>query len=187
MQRTKLVSAKRLTIMLALAAGLAGCADDAPLATEPAPVAAAQFAASGAPALNDAIATLQRVTAPYHNIEAAFADGFVLLHPCEERPDEGPVGTVYVHFARLLDGVIDPALPDALIYEPGRNGQQKLVGVEFAIPYPMWTEPAPPTFMGATFQPEDEFGVFALHAWVWRSNPEGMFAESNPRVSCGQE
>lgn len=113
------------------------------------------------------------------------ADDFVLLHPCESRPGEGPVGIVYVNFARLLDGVIDPALPDALIYEPGDNGQVKLVGVEFAIPYGM--APQPPTFMGAQFQPEDEFGVYALHAWVWRENPEGMFAESNPRVSCGEE
>jgi len=27
--------------------------------------------------------------------------------------------------------------------------------------------------------------VFALHTWVWRSNPEALFAETNPRVSCG--
>ena len=51
----------------------------------------------------------------------------------------------------------------------------------------MWSGQTPPQFLGATFQSEDEFGVFALHAWVWRSNPEGLFAETNPRVSCGEE
>ncbi|MEP7348218.1 MAG: hypothetical protein ABI877_23330, partial [Gemmatimonadaceae bacterium] len=107
------------------------------------------------------------------------------LHPCENRPGEGPVGTVYVNLDRLVDGVIDPELPDALIYEPDGREHLTLVGVEFAIPYPMWTDPNPPTFLGATFQPEDEFGVFALHAWVWRFNPEGLFAETNPRVTCG--
>jgi len=92
---------------------------------------------------------------------------------------------VYVHFGRLMDGIIDPQTPDALIYEPGRKGRPKLVGVEFALPYGLWTSQTPPQFLGATFQPEDEFGVFALHAWVWRTNPEGLFAETNPRVSCG--
>jgi hypothetical protein len=147
---------------------------------------AAQFAAvPGGAEANKAIATLRRVTARYHDLDVAFADGFVLLHPCEERPGEGPVGAVYVHLGRLMDGVIDPETPDALIYEPSKNGREKLVGVEFAMPYALWTSQSPPQFLGATFQPEDEFGVFALHAWVWRNNPEGMFAETNPNVSCG--
>jgi hypothetical protein len=131
------------------------------------------------------ITTLQRVTARYHNLSAAIDDEFVLLHPCEARGDEGPVGTVYVNMARLMDGVIDPESPDALIYEPTRNGDLRLVGVEFAVPQALWTGTELPQFLGASFQREDEFGVFALHAWVWRSNPEGLFAETNPRVSCG--
>ena len=131
-----------------------------------------------------AIATLRRATAHYHDLDVALDDGFVLLHECENRPDEGPVGTVYVHLDRLMDGIIDPELPDALIYEPRRYKRPKLVGVEFAIPYALWTEPQPPQFLGVPFQREDEFGVFALHAWVWRKNPNGLFAETNPRVSC---
>ena len=95
-----------------------------------------------------------------------------------------PVGAVYVHFGRLMDGAIDPHAPDALIYEPTRNGRLRLVGVEFALPYALWNQPHPPTFLGATFQREDEFGVFALHVWVWRNNPDGLFAEANPRVTC---
>jgi hypothetical protein len=171
-------SAIRLCSALTIAA--AAACSDATLTSEPEALRASSAVTDG-----DVLATLRRVTAEYHRLEVAMADGFVLLHPCESRPGEGPVGIVYVHFARLLDGVIDPALPDALIYEPASNGQVKLVGVEFAIPYGM--APQPPTFMGAQFQPEDEFGVYALHAWVWRENPEGMFAETNPRVSCGEE
>jgi hypothetical protein len=91
---------------------------------------------------------------------------------------------VYVNIERLMDGVIDPESPDALIYEPARDGSLHLVGVEFAIPKAM-AGGVPPTFLGTTFQSEDEFGVFALHAWVWRNNPKGLFAETNPRVSCG--
>jgi hypothetical protein len=131
-----------------------------------------------------AIETLRRATARYHNIEAAKADHFVLLHDCETRLDNEPVGTVYVNMSRLTDGVISAELPDGLIYEPGPEGLT-LVGVELAIPFQLWTKSEPPTFLGATLQREDEFGVFALHAWVWRSNPNGLFAETNPRVTCG--
>jgi hypothetical protein len=165
---------------------LAACADDAPLAPESQPAFAAQTTALPAKAeTNRALATLRRVTARYHDLNAAIADGFVFLHECEERPGEGPVGIVYIHFDRLLDGRIDPALPDGLVYEPAAvNGKPKLVAAEFAVPYALWTDPEPPQFQGATFQSEDEFGVYGLHAWVWRHNPEGMFAESNPLVSC---
>lgn len=156
------------------------CADQSAVAPEDA--LQLQMAKSSAGETANVFATLRRVTARYHNIDAALADGFVLLHPCEVRGDEGPVGAVYAHFGRVLDGVIDPALPDALIYEPSANGMLKLVGVEFAQPYPF--APQAPTFLGETFQAEDEFGVWALHVWVWRHNPEGMFAESNPGVTC---
>jgi hypothetical protein len=165
--------------MVAAALVLTACADQE--VTGPDQTTAPAFAAQ----TETAVATLQRVTARYHNLDAAIADGFVLLHPCEERPGEGPVGIVYVNMARLLDGRIDEESPDALIYEPRNNEKPRLVGVEFALPYPMWSEPQPPAFLGHSFQREDEFGVWALHAWVWSSNPEGLFAESNPRVSCG--
>ncbi|MFO7892402.1 MAG: hypothetical protein R6U63_01600 [Longimicrobiales bacterium] len=28
------------------------------------------------------------------------------------------------------------------------------------------------------------FADFALHAWVWKGNPNGVFANFNPTVSC---
>ena len=176
----------RMILVGTSAVWFAACADEVPLAPPRQGPSTAQPTTLPGTETDGLIATLQRVTARYHNIEAARGDEFVLLHPCEARGDEGPVGTVYVNMERLLDGVIDPEMPDALIYEPHRDGL-KLVGVEFAIPTAMWSGQTPPQFLGATFQSEDEFGVFALHAWVWRSNPEGLFAETNPRVSCGEE
>ena len=176
----------RSLIIVAAAAFFAACAGDAPLAPDRTPADRAQLATLPGTDTDSAIATLQRVTARYHNLKAALDDDFVLLHPCEARGDEGPVGTVYINIARLMDGVIDPESPDALIYEPAKDGALHLVGVEFAIPKPLWTGAELPTFLGATFQSEPEFGVYALHAWVWRTNPEGLFAETNPRVSCGE-
>jgi hypothetical protein len=184
MNKTVSQSLRQSLAIVAAAALFSGCADEGPSAPDPRP---AQFAKQPAADKDGVIATIQRVTARYHDLNAAIADDFVLLHPCENRPGEGPVGTVYVHINRLMDGIIDPETPDALIYEPGRNGRPKLVGVEFAIPYSLWTEQEPPKFLDATFQREDEFGVWALHLWVWRMNPEGLFGESNPRVSCGEE
>jgi hypothetical protein len=165
------------------------CSEGAPVAprdpvAEPLPEVAVQAMHGQSFAAIRALTTLAWATARYHNLEAAKDDGFVFLHGCETRGDEGPVGIVYVHMGRLTDGVIDAARPEALIYEPRKNGKPKLIGVELAMPYALWTEAQPPTFLGRTFQAEDEFGVWGLHVWLWTLNPDGLFAESNPRVSC---
>ena len=174
----------RFLTIVGAATLVAACAAEAPVAPEMPALRTANPRADTEEAR--ALATLRAATARYHNLKAATDDGFVFLHGCESRPDEGPVGMVYVHPGRL-DGVIDPREPEALVYEPGENGQARLVGVELAIPYVAWTNAQPPEFLGATFQPEDEFGVWGLHIWLWRQNPEGLFAESNPRVSCAAE
>lgn len=93
---------KRL-FTLAAFVSLAGCADT-PLAPESA-ATNRKLATTLGREVDAAIVTMRRATDRYHRIEVARNDGFVLLHPCEVRPDEGPVGIVYVNFARLLDGV----------------------------------------------------------------------------------
>ena len=184
---TNYIHALARPIVMAVCAVLfTGCAEQGPVAPVRAPEAQAQRAALPGVDTDGVIATLQRVTARYHDLDVAKSEGFVLLHECESRPNEGPVGIVYVNPGRLMDGKIDPELPDALIYEPSRNSGPRLVGAEFAIPYALAGNIAP-TFLGATFQNEEEFGVFALHAWIWRTNPDGLFAETNPKVSCDAE
>jgi len=173
----------RFATIVATATLVAACGAEAPVAPEGPALRTANTRADAAAAR--ALATLRRATTRYHDLTAATDDGFVFLHGCESRPDEGPVGMVYVHPGRL-DGVIDPREPEALIYEPLEDGGARLVGVELAVPYAAWTSAQPPQFLGASFQPEDEFGVWGLHVWVWRKNPEGLFAESNPRVSCAE-
>ena len=179
--------AGRSFTLSAACALVAACTDSAAVAPDRQRPVPFQATAVRTADENTALATLRRATARYHDLNAALADGFVFLHGCEVRPDEGPVGIVYIHIGRLLDGAIDPSLPDGLIYEPRRNESPRLVGVEFAVPYPLWTSPQAPTFLDTAFQREDEFGVFGLHVWLWRTNPEGLFAESNPNVSCGAE
>jgi hypothetical protein len=174
----------RSLALAAVAALVTACAEDAPLAPAPQVALSPRAASAGAADVGKALAAMRRATSRYHDVNAAIADGFFELHPCESLPGKGPVGTLYVHMDRLNDGLIQPWAPDALLYEPSASGRPTLVGVEFAV---FDVGQAPPQLLGATFQRETEFGVFALHAWVWRHNPEGMFAETNPRVSCGAE
>ena len=168
--------------VLAAAALSAGC--DTVTSPEAAPVLPAWQASAQE---NQAFAQLRQVTARYHDLDAALADGFILLHGCEVRPGEGAVGQLYVNLSRYLDGVIDPAEPDGLLYATGPNGRPQLAGVELALPIGMWSEPEPPTFLGATFQAEDEFAAYGLHIWVWRHNPRGMFAQAHPGITCGED
>jgi hypothetical protein len=184
MDRISSRARRRSLTLVALAALFTGCADEAPLGPDHEPAAAARSVAPASSQEAVVLATLRRVTARYHDLNTALADGFILLHECEVRPGEGAVGTVYFHPGRTMDGVLDPESPDALVYEPTRNGRYRLVAVEMVMPYALWGEPNPPQFLGNDLQPEDEFQVFGLHVWVWRHNPEGMFAEANPRVSC---
>jgi hypothetical protein len=167
--------------MVAAAALLAGCADDAPLATQHSGHSAQLASASSEEGA--ALATLRRATARYHNLDAAIADGFILLSECEIRP-EGASGLLYANLDRVMDGVIDLEMPEGLLYEPNVNGPPKLVAVDLAVPFDLWTAPAPPEFLGTTFQTEDEFGAWAIHVWIWRHNPNGMLAPVNPNVTC---
>jgi len=168
-------------ILLAVAL-LAACSDRSPVD----PALSLQLTKQVA-AENQALATLRRVTARYHDLDAAIADGFILLHDCEVRPGEGAVGMLYVQLGRYLDGVLDPTSPDGLLYAPGPNGKPVLAGVELAIPSAMWSAPEPPEFLGVSFQSEDEFAALGLHVWVWRHNPSGMFAQAHPGIACGAE
>lgn len=96
------------------------------------------------------------------------------------------------------DAVIDPAQPEVLVYEPQADGSMKLVAAEYMVFKAAWdaANPAPPSLAGQEFYlmaddpatEVDEAHGFAphyeLHAWVHQENPNGVFAEFNPAVTC---
>ena len=41
----------------------------------------------------------------------------------------------------------------------------------------------PPTLFGEMFHPNDALGVWGLHAWLWRDNPDETFMGWNPNVA----
>jgi predicted small lipoprotein YifL len=174
----------RQSLAIAVGVALTACGDRGPVAPRAELVRAPELSSLAANAdYNATIAELRRVTARYHDVGTAEADGFVRVGDCEDLEGEIPTAIPYAHFDRF-DNVINPSEPEALLYEPSKNGRLTLAGVELVIPYATWTGAQPPEFFGVPFQREDEFGVFGLHVWIWRENPDGMFAIANPRLAC---
>jgi hypothetical protein len=97
-----------------------------------------------------------------------------------------------IHYANgaLLDGIIDPATPEALVYEPESNGKLRLVAVEYIVTVGAWGPGPAPSLFGHEFeliQEPNRYGLpdfYELHAWLWKHNPSGMFEDWNPRVVC---
>ena len=75
--------------------------------------------------------------------------------------------------------------PEMLLYAPLGNGKLELVAVEYVVPYRSVaaTEQAPRLF-GQALKRYDNLNYWALHVWVWRRNPAGLFADWNPTVKC---
>jgi hypothetical protein len=101
-----------------------------------------------------------------------------------------------------VDGVgthTDFRRPSVLIYEPQTDGSLVLVAVENLVFQAAWRaagHATPPTFHGVPYDamtddpttPLDEAHMFAphfdRHVWVHRENPNGVFTQFNPAVSC---
>lgn len=139
-------------------------------------------------------------TARFNSIEQALAAGYGLppdgpLHECIASLDgSGAMGFHLINGA-LLDTVIDPAQPEALVYAPDGNGKLKLVALEYVVFQEPWHEQhgdgaMAPMLFGEMFMETPapnryEIPAFyALHAWIWEANPAGTFAGFNPNVSC---
>lgn len=136
-------------------------------------------------------------TAAYHRLGIAKADGYGLFVDaaglaCIAQPGLGAMGIHYVNGGLVGDTVLDPAKPEALVYEPGLFGQLRLVAAEYIVFKGAWDaeHASPPSLFGTTFDlvpSPNRYGLpafYALHAWIWRANPAGMFMPWNPRVSC---
>jgi hypothetical protein len=100
-----------------------------------------------------------------------------------------------IHYrkASLFNAVVDPSQPELLVYEPRSNGNIELVAVAFVVPAAAWdpTHSSPPMLGGQIFEDKrtpdwssPPFPTYELHVWVWRENPNGMYATTNPKVSC---
>jgi hypothetical protein len=89
--------------------------------------------------------------------------------------------------------------PAILIYEPQQNGKLALVAVENLVFIDAWEKAGRkeiPSFQGVPYDrmqddpatTVDEAHLFAphydRHVWLYRENPNGVYAQFNPNVSC---
>jgi hypothetical protein len=151
-------------------------------------VASAQ--SNPAESLSKLILTVRSANAQYQDVNAATAAGYGPFLGCVSGSDHGAMGIHYVN-PSLLNGTVDPAHPQALIYEPS-NGQMTLVGVEFIADAATWLKnnSGPPVLEGQTFlfvDSPNRYNIppfFELHVWAWRTNPKGPFMDWNDNVTC---
>ena len=180
-----------------LAAGVAAAALAGSVAVAVAVGAGAGSASAYGGSLGqDDFAAARAATAKYHDIRKA--TGFTELDDAAGIACiDNPAGGMGVHFVdgSRLNSVLDPALPEALVYEPQADGSMKLGALEYVILDSDWAGPGAPEMFGQSFEyqpgPDEananRFGLPAfweLHLWVWNENPRGMFDDWNPKVSC---
>jgi hypothetical protein len=135
-------------------------------------------------------------SARFNSVGQATAAGYGLLpegaplHECIASFDgTGAMGLHYIN-GGLLDGELDPANPEALVYAPDGHGNLKLAALEYVVFESAWTGAEPPTLFGQElmYTPEPNRyeipAFYALHVWLWNSNPSGLFMPFNPDVSC---
>jgi hypothetical protein len=137
----------------------------------------------------------------YKDPVVAIHDGYFSTLGCVTYPKPGKAGQVPyvaggmgVHFfnVALMGAPLDPTKPQVLVYEPGAGGKLQLVAAEWFVPLSPELKGKPELF-GKPFDGPMEghhplmphaLHHYDLHVWLWKDNPAGMFAPTNPRIKC---
>lgn len=135
---------------------------------------------------------VRRATAQFRALDTALEAGYGKFLDCFTHGEDRGMGQHYVHGDLVSDAVLDPARPEALVYEPLEDGTQVLVAHEYLVFADVWDPEdegrEPPTLFGQEFALKtnipDTPPVWALHIWLWSHNPEGFFADYNPIIAC---
>jgi hypothetical protein len=125
--------------------------------------------------------TLRGATSAFADFSRAQAAGYnTQLTDCMS----DATGGMGFHYgkAAIIDGAVSVAEPEVLLYEPQRDGSLQLVGIEYIMP--LTASATPPTLFGQTFKRNEAFQLWALHVWLYRNNPSGLYSDWNPTVSC---
>jgi hypothetical protein len=137
---------------------------------------------------------VRRATERFRDVEEARRAGYMPAGECAASPDGG-MGVHYANPGLVADGRLSIRRPEILLYEP-RGERLRLVAVEYFradADGRLDTDGDRPYLFGRPFDgPMEghEPGMpvhYDLHAWVWKRNPAGTFAQWNPRVECPRE
>lgn len=143
--------------------------------------------------VNKDLAAARRATAKYHNVANAEAAGYINTHECVALPNGAAMGIHFVKPPLFGDGTVSVEEPEILLYVPSGN-RLKLVGLEYWSPdadQDLTTDSDRPFLFGRGFDGPMEGHDpqmprhYDVHVWVWHGNPDGMFAQFNPSLSCG--
>jgi hypothetical protein len=148
--------------------------------------------------LQDELAQVRQVTARFHRVEEAIAAGYELgwvngsgvriITGCVAHPTAGAMGYHYFNQQLVDDLAVDALKPEVLVYAPTPDGGLQLVAVEWVVPGPNTNPPGlsePPSVLGMEMHIlVPAVGFWIKHAWIWKHNPAGMFADWNPEVTC---
>ncbi|GAB4363386.1 MAG: hypothetical protein Kow00114_19380 [Kiloniellaceae bacterium] len=149
----------------------------------------AAMPAKAEPRLTPELAAVRERLAKYRDPVAAVRDGYFSTLGCV-RYEGGAMGVHFLNPAHIGPEV-DPARPQILVYEPV-GGRLELVAAEWFVPLATGVK-ARPAIFGQPFNgpmagheplmPES-LHHYDLHVWLFKENPAGTFAPTNPAVSC---
>jgi hypothetical protein len=213
MRRTALLLATFTTFTFLLS----GCSADAPLQTEShlSHQNGLALASLSSATTAQTLAALTQLTASFHDLESAQAQGYTLFKAfpltaedgCISSAQDGGMGYHYGRRDNLADDSVSLLDPEFLVYAP-KNGpfkdgeaRTRLAAFDYFIPYSAkWPAKDSPGFQRAptlqdfstmkdlppvAFAPS-RFGGWMFHIWLWENNPSGMFANWNPAVPLCQ-
>ena len=151
------------------------------------------------PVLTEALAQLlsqvRAGTFEFRELSVAEVSGYGKVLDCFVNREIGGMGQHYVSGTLAEDAVLDPLLPEALVYEPTEDGDLVLVAFEYLVFADVWDahndEGTIPVLFDQEFHLKTNIPgtppVWALHVWLWAHNPEGIFADYNPLVFCPED
>lgn len=181
----------KIAISLLATASLVACGDPS-LGGKEAEILSSQEQAAS---IQADLAELRQITAIYHDIDEALADGFELgidggVTGCVANPTLGAMGYHYSLQERFDDVTIDELEPEVLVYYPTKDGSLKLGAVEWVVPKAAWEAvhgvgAPPPVVYGKELTVINPvLNWYVAHAWIWKPNPSGIMSDWNPDVAC---
>ena len=158
-------------------------------------LAAAGYAAASG---QSELAEVRQVTAQFHRVDAAIEAGYRLgyvnaagdsiITGCIAHPTAGAMGYHYFRADLMADDEVNLLEPEVLVYATADDGDLELVAVEWIARGPNSNPPGPATAPSVLGTPlhilNPAVGFHIMHAWIWKPNPSGMFADFNPDVTC---
>jgi hypothetical protein len=138
------------------------------------------------------VKVVREATERFSDVSAAEAEEYFLKFGCVSGSDSGAMGLHFVNMALVLDGELDATRPEIVIYEPMPNGRLRLIGADYLVLKDAWhaKHEGTPELMGQLlhlFESPNRFGLpafYTLHVWAWKDNPNGMFVNWHPKVTC---